>query len=136
MHRQVVLVQPVRRIIAVYLKGRLTRRSLFVADDSTILAIVFQQKEDVIRNFPVDLAQHTLVQLRGRQPYLEHLDLRHLLPSRQIQGGGSNLIAPVDGPDLLDKGSLHSRGNGNVLGMRLLNSVDTGKPSIIFSHQE
>ena len=69
----------------------------------------------MIRNFPVDLAQHTLVQLRGRQPYLEHLDLRHLLPSRQIQGGGSNLIAPVDGPDLLDKGSLHSRGNGNVL---------------------
>ena len=115
MHRQVVFVQPIRRIIAVNLKGRLACRSLLVADDSTILALVFQQKEDVIRNFPVDLAQHTLVQLRGRQPHLKHLDLRHLLPSRQIQGGGSNLIAPVDDFDLLDKGLLHSWSDSDVL---------------------
>lgn len=69
----------------------------------------------MIRNFPVDLAQDTLIQLRSRQPYLEHLDLRHLLPSRQIQGGSRNLIAPVDDFDLLDKGFLHSRSNGDVL---------------------
>ena len=115
MHRQVVFVQPVCRIIAVNLKGRLAHHNLLVADDSTILALVFQQKEDVIRNFPVDLAQHTFVQLRGRQPYLEHLDFHHLLASSQIQGSGRNLIAPVDDPDLLDKGFLHSRGDSDIL---------------------
>ena len=51
-----------------------------ILSSSRIRDVVFQQKDDVVRDLLVDLPQNGNIQLRRRQPDLKHLHLRDSAP--------------------------------------------------------
>ena len=113
---QFVFRHPFGMIIASYLEGIAAgRSSLLVADPRLSLAVTGQNKENMVRDFLVDLFQHRFVKLRIVQPYLEHFDLGHCFARRNIQCRRCQLITPVHQPDLIDKHTAQSRGNLKVL---------------------
>ena len=99
--------------IAAYL-GIAAFRCVFTADPSLYLILIRKNKQNVIGDFTVDLAQNSFIQFWFGQTQLENLDLCHPLSGSEIQGGHCQLVAPVDTAQLVCKQSLDCRWNGSV----------------------
>ena len=104
MELQFIFRHPVGMIIAAHLKGVAAGcGSLLVADPRLSLAVTGQNKEDMVRDFLVDLFQHRFIKLRIIQTHLEHFNLGHYFARSNIQCRRCQLISPVHQPDLIDK---------------------------------
>ena len=57
---------------------------LFIANPRLRLTVIGQDEKDVVRDFPVDLAEHRLVKLRSIEQHFKDFDLFDGISRREI----------------------------------------------------